>query len=174
LSDSAFCFHHDPARAAERQQARMKGGKARSKPATVLPLTTPEARVEDVAGVVRLLGETIHQARTGALDTKVAQVTGYLSGILLKALEGAELAAKIDQQAAEIAALKGDMETMRRERNAHKAMAALANGAGSAATGREAEPTTRSDSGRRGGNLPPSEPADDSRYLAGDLAPFFE
>ncbi len=40
-----------------------------------------------MADVKGLLSDTIHQVRTGVIDPKVANCVGYLSGILLKAIE---------------------------------------------------------------------------------------
>jgi hypothetical protein len=53
----------------------------------VLDAETPATDIESVADVKGLLSETIHQVRTGAIDPKVANCVGYLSGILLKAIE---------------------------------------------------------------------------------------
>jgi hypothetical protein len=53
----------------------------------VLNAETLATDIRSVADVKGLLSETIHQVRTGALDPKVANCVGYLSGILLKAIE---------------------------------------------------------------------------------------
>lgn len=172
LSGEDFCFHHSPSRQKERAEARRKGGRARNRPAVVLPMTTPDAQIENVDGVVSLLGETINQVRRGSLDPKIGHTVGYLSGILLKALEGNELAKQLDEQAEQLTALRGEMEAMRRERHTQKTATAAANGAGGPAKHPPTQPAARGDSGRRSGDH--DEDGEDSGFLAEGLAPFFE
>lgn len=167
---SGHCFFHTSDKA---KAAGSKGGKRRGKPSAVLPITTPGGEVGDVAGVVKLLAETISQVRTGALDTKIANATGYLSSVLLRALEGSELAKQIEEQAATLAVLKSEMETMRRERRHTQATAGpSANGNRIAAHGNGEQPHAGSDPDGPGGDIPPGE--HDAGPLAGDVAPFFE
>jgi len=84
-----YCFFHDPDRAEERAAAREAGGRARK--AAVLPEDTPRRPVKTAGDVIDLLSETINQVRTGALDPRVGNCVGYLSGIVLKAAEQGEL-----------------------------------------------------------------------------------
>lgn len=84
-SGSAFCFLHDPDKGDEQRRARQAGGNTRA--AKVLDAETPAKDVKSVADVKGLLSDTIHQVRTGVIDPKVANCVGYLSGILLKAIE---------------------------------------------------------------------------------------
>jgi hypothetical protein len=90
LKNSDYCYFHDPAQAAHRQQARRKGGRARSKPMAVLSISAPDEPVESIEDVVRLLGQTINEVRKGQLDAKIANAVGYLASVMLRALEGAE------------------------------------------------------------------------------------
>jgi len=89
LHGSDYCFFHDPAKAAERASARQAGG--RKGKAAVLPPETPLLPVRTAGDVIGLLGETIHQVRTGQLDPRVGNCIGYLSGIVLKATEQGEM-----------------------------------------------------------------------------------
>jgi hypothetical protein len=82
---SDFCFLHDPHKVEEQRKARSNGGNTRA--AKVLSADTPAMDIKSVADVKGLLSETIHQVRTGAIDPKIANCIGYLSGILLKAIE---------------------------------------------------------------------------------------
>jgi hypothetical protein len=66
-------------------EAQRAGG-LRNKRAS-LPADTPDCDLKNVGEVVTLLGTTINQVRRGQLDPRVANSVGYLSGILLKALE---------------------------------------------------------------------------------------
>ncbi len=88
-SGSSFCFLHDPDKGEEQRRARQAGGNTRA--AKVLDAETPAKDIRSVADVTGLLSDTIHQVRTGALDPKVANCVGYLSGILLKAIEVGEI-----------------------------------------------------------------------------------
>jgi len=89
IRGSDYCFFHDPAKAAERASAREAGG--RRGRAAVLPADTPSRPVKAAGDVVSLLSETINHVRTGALDPRVGNCIGYLSGIILKAVEQGHL-----------------------------------------------------------------------------------
>ena len=82
---SGFCFFHDPDRAADRLEAQRAGG-LRNK-ASSLSANTPDRDLKNAGDVIALLGTTINQVRRGQVDPRVANSVGYLSGILLKALE---------------------------------------------------------------------------------------
>jgi len=86
---SDLCFFHDPAKAAERMAAQSAGG--RNGRAAVLPSDTPHFPIKTASDVIDLLGETINQVRTGMLDPRVGNCLGYLSGIVLKAVEQGDL-----------------------------------------------------------------------------------
>src|SRR5207302_2423169 len=83
---TVFCFFHDPALHEERAAARRAGGIARTRK-IVLPANLAVKRLQTVADVAELLGETINQVRRGELDLRVSNAVGYLSGILLSAIE---------------------------------------------------------------------------------------
>ncbi|MGB2754661.1 MAG: hypothetical protein WBD75_01930 [Phycisphaerae bacterium] len=102
LPNSAFCFFHDRARAAERKAAQRAGGSVGK--TAVLPPDTPDAPLGSVVDVITLLGQTINQIRRGEIDPKVANAIGYLSATLLRALEQGD----IERRLAELEAiLKG-------------------------------------------------------------------
>jgi hypothetical protein len=82
---SNFCFFHCPTVAAKRADARRAGG--RKNKAAALPEDAAECPLESAGDVVVLLADTINQTRRGRLDPRVGNAIGYLSGILLKALE---------------------------------------------------------------------------------------
>lgn len=86
-SDDGLCIFHDPARAGEVSRARRTGGKKRSQGATVLPPDTPDHTLGNSHDVARLLADTINQVRRGQLDPRVANTVGYLSNILVAALQ---------------------------------------------------------------------------------------
>lgn len=95
MSGSDFCFTHNPNTSDQRKDARRKGGskgKARTLSADSLSvsLTSPN-------DIESLLAETINQTRRGELDAKTANTIGYLSGVLLKAIEYGSLADEITE-----------------------------------------------------------------------------
>ncbi len=83
----SLCVFHDPARASEGQRARSAGGTARSRVAAVLPSDTPDHPLGNVSDVSALLADSINRIRRGQLDPRVANAMGYLTGVLLRALE---------------------------------------------------------------------------------------
>ncbi len=93
LTDSEFCFFHDPSKAAERQAAQSHGGHAnRMKP---LDPGIPDVKIENGGDMLALLSETITQVRTGVIDPRVANAVGYLANIAMRAVELNDLDARI-------------------------------------------------------------------------------
>jgi hypothetical protein len=86
-SGKDLCVFHDPAKQSDGHRARRAGGLARSNPARVLPADAPDVQLGTCRDVCNLLAETVSQVRRGELDSRAANTIGYLSGILLKALE---------------------------------------------------------------------------------------
>ena len=96
LPGKASCVFHDPSSAESRADGRRRGGKTRSRPAAVLPASTPDAPLGTEADVVTLLGATINQVRRGELDTKVGNCLALLCGQLIRAMQGSDLAARVE------------------------------------------------------------------------------
>jgi hypothetical protein len=92
---SRWCFAHNPSLATRREQARREGGRARSRPAKVLPVNTEDVPCATIADVKRLLGITVNQVRRGQLEVKVGTCVGFLSGLLRKATEAGDLEQKV-------------------------------------------------------------------------------
>jgi hypothetical protein len=92
---SAYCFHHDPTQEAARGAARAEGGR-RSRPPAVLPPDTADLPLKSVGDVTVALAATINQVRRGELDPKVANAVGYLTSVLLKALQGDVLERRLE------------------------------------------------------------------------------
>jgi hypothetical protein len=93
MDGSGLCFFHDPDLANERTEARRAGG--RRNKAAVLPLDASTCCLESIKDGASLLGATINQVRRGELDPRVGNCTGYLAGILLKAIEAESLDERI-------------------------------------------------------------------------------
>jgi len=102
----SICIFHDPERSGDAIRARRAGGTARSKPASVVSLDTPKQTLRSVKEVSSLLGESINQVR-GEIDPRIANTVGYLSAILLKALEQGEIEERLSKIEAALAKEKG-------------------------------------------------------------------
>ena len=92
---SDYCFHHDPAQAAERRVARSKGGRARhgrhlAPVGQAAPLT-----LDTTADVATLLQRTINDTLQLENSLQRARTLGYLAGLFLKALDMAVLEQQI-------------------------------------------------------------------------------
>jgi len=94
-TNSRVCFQHDPGREAERGLAKRLGGFIATK-ARALPLQTPPPSLEDPAALRRLIGDTIHQVRTGMLHPSIANSVFLGVGQVLKLAE-LELSAQVAQ-----------------------------------------------------------------------------
>ena len=94
-TNSRFCYQHDPEREEERGLSKRLGGFVATK-ARALPAQTPPPSLEDPAGLRQLIGETIHQVRTGMLHPTVANSVFLGVGQALKLAE-LELSAQVTQ-----------------------------------------------------------------------------
>jgi hypothetical protein len=82
-----LCVFHDPARAADGRRARRAGGITRSRLARVLAADTPDHQLGNTNDVSALLSDSTNRLRRGQLDPRVANAMGYLTSVLLRALE---------------------------------------------------------------------------------------
>ena len=82
-----LCVFHDPEKSETVLRARRAGGKARTRGAAVLPTDTPDHSLRNTREVSEFLAESINQLRRGQLDPRVANGIGYLTSVLLRALE---------------------------------------------------------------------------------------
>ena len=88
VKGASFCFFHDPNKSVERQAAQRL--EAQNKMA-VLPSTTPDAPLNNMKDLIRLMGKAANQVLRGELDPKVANAFGYLCGLLMKAYHESEI-----------------------------------------------------------------------------------
>ncbi len=93
IKNSDFCFSHDPAKKEAKKEAVTKGGKSPKKNYNPLP----PVKINDSADVARLLARTINEVRAGAIDLRVANCIGYLSGHLIKALEVSDIENRVEE-----------------------------------------------------------------------------
>jgi hypothetical protein len=110
---NGLCVFHDPAKASDGQRARRAGGVTRSRVAAVLPSDTPDHPLGNVSHVSDLLTDSINRLRRGQLDPRVANAMGYLTGVLLRALEQGPVEERLSRIEAALAAqqAKGKQES---------------------------------------------------------------
>src|SRR5438552_749816 len=89
IAGSQYCFFHDPATAKVRKAAQRRGGEANG-PA-VLPADAADVPLRSGKDVSAFLAETINQVRKGQVSPKIGTTGGYLSSLLIKALEGTDI-----------------------------------------------------------------------------------
>ena len=92
ITDSDFCFSHDPSMEEAKKIATAKGGKSPKKNYDPLP----PIEVSSSKDVIRLLATTITEVRQGEIDLRVANCIGYLAGHLIKAFEVGEVNEKLE------------------------------------------------------------------------------
>jgi len=94
MSGLDFCYTHNPdIPDEEKKEAQARGGQNR---ALLIDNPLPEIAVVKIDDVVLLLADTVNQVRTGKMNVKIANCLGTLSGQLIKALELAKYADKLD------------------------------------------------------------------------------
>ena len=86
-TNDRFCFFHSPEVVADRVRARRAGGVVRSSVAAVLPGNTQDVPLHNIVEICDLLADSINQVRRGQVAPRVATAVGYLSNILLGALQ---------------------------------------------------------------------------------------
>lgn len=158
---SDYCFFHDPEKAVQRKEARKRGGK-RNRQAAVQPLpgAAEDLPLASVADVVALLAQTVNQVRKGQMDAKTGNCLAVLSGCLLRALEGNELAKQIEElrrRLDERDAHAGDTETTS---NGPASPTEAATDGDADASGAYPTPT----------DADPGSNGDDGRSVAGEVA----
>ncbi len=92
ISDGPYCFAHAPDQAEQRDAARRRGGQA----GRVSVLPESDVQVRTLGDVVTLVEATINDVRAGRVDVRVANAVGYLANVAIKALEQADLEARLE------------------------------------------------------------------------------
>jgi hypothetical protein len=82
-----LCIFHDPETARKCAEGRRRGGLNRSRPATRLPVDTPDAPLASVQDVAAFLAVTMNQVRTGRVGVNIGNCLFVGAGVLLKALQ---------------------------------------------------------------------------------------
>jgi hypothetical protein len=89
MEGSRYCFFHNPATQKPRRAAQQRGGQANGP--KVLPAEAANLPLDSGKEVAVFLAETINQVRKGQVSPKIASTVGYLTGLLMKALETSDI-----------------------------------------------------------------------------------
>ncbi len=93
MKNSSYCWYHSPEVSHyEKKYISSIGGKNKLK---LIPLGLPEIIVNDSRDVPPLLVDTIQHLRKAEIDIRLGTAIGYLSNVLLKAYEVADLEVRI-------------------------------------------------------------------------------
>jgi hypothetical protein len=95
LPGSDFCFFHDPAKEDKRREAQSLGG--RQNRTKILGIEAPNVKIESCHDIVPLLSETINQVRKGLIDPRAANAIGYLSNVIIKAVEQSDIEKRLEE-----------------------------------------------------------------------------
>ncbi len=92
VAGSDFCFAHDPASVAKREEARRRGGRA----GRVATLPESTLTVRSLADIVALVELTVNDVRSGRVDVRVANAVGILANVAIRAVERSDLEARLE------------------------------------------------------------------------------
>jgi hypothetical protein len=93
MHDSEHCFFHSSDQEKQRKQAQVKGGKGNL---VIVKEPLPPVEIKEVSDVVKLLEDTVNRVRSGEVDVRIGNCIGVLSGQLIKALEVASIANRVE------------------------------------------------------------------------------
>src|SRR5262245_30499956 len=108
---SKFCTFHDPKTKQTCDAGRRAGGVNRSRPRLCVQPDNPDLPLKTITDVLDLIGSTVNDVRKGKVDPKIGNCIGVLAGVFLRAFEASVLPD-------EIAALKAQLEELKRDRDA--------------------------------------------------------
>lgn len=92
ITDSDFCFSHDPNMEEAKIIATTKGGQSPKRNYNPLP----PIEIAGSKDIIRLLVTTIGEVRQGEIDIRVANCVGFLAGHLIRAFEIGEVNEKLE------------------------------------------------------------------------------
>jgi hypothetical protein len=106
-NNSNFCFHHDPARKGQAEEARLRGSEmARQKKLGINQENNSQPlkqfKLRSLDDVRRLLAATINEFRTGQTTADEARVMAYVANILIGAIKDSEIETRLAELEARI------------------------------------------------------------------------
>jgi hypothetical protein len=93
MKNSKYCWTHSPEISIhEKRLGSSKGGKTK-----LTPLNLPQILINDTRDIPPLLVDTIQHLRNGEIDVRLGTAVGYLSNILLKSYEVADIEGRMEK-----------------------------------------------------------------------------
>jgi hypothetical protein len=94
VSGSDYCWRHSSVvKDFEKKSASSRGGRNRS----LIPVNLPQIIINDTRDIPPLLVDTIQHLRSGEIDVRLGTAVGYLSNILLKSYEVADIENRMEK-----------------------------------------------------------------------------
>ena len=109
IANSQYCFFHDPS-VAEAREGGAATRRSSERPA-VLPADAADVPLHSGKDVAAFLAETINQVRKGRVSPKVASTVGYLSSLLMKALDTTDLEERL-ARVEQVLQMRGEDESL--------------------------------------------------------------
>ena len=100
VAGSVWCFAHDPTRAAQRDEARRRGGRGKGRTARAEKLVPSTLRP-----VLALLLDAFGETHRGELDPKVAGALAALAGAVVRVYQAGQVEDRLSELEAQIDAL---------------------------------------------------------------------
>lgn len=95
MKNSKYCWTHSPEISIhEKKLGSSKGGKNKF---GLTPVNLPQIIINDTRDIPPLLVDTIQHLRKGEIDVRLGTVVGYLSNILLKSYEVADIENRMEK-----------------------------------------------------------------------------
>jgi hypothetical protein len=94
ISGSYYCWRHSPdIDDFRKKSASSKGGRNRR----FVPINLPQIIINDTRDIPPLIVDTIRHLRNGEIDVRLGTAVGYLSNILLKSYEVADIENRMEK-----------------------------------------------------------------------------
>jgi hypothetical protein len=95
VTESNYCFFHDPNKEAARREAQAEGG--RQNKTRTLDSSAPRTKIHNSKELAVLMSDTIDQVLTGQIDPGVGYAVGYLGNLFLKAQQQSVIEERLDR-----------------------------------------------------------------------------
>jgi len=95
MKNDIYCWTHSPEISVhEKRFGSSKGGKNKT---SMRPVNLPQIIINDTRDIPPLLVDTIQHLRSGEIDVRLGTAVGYLSNILLKSYEVADIEGRMER-----------------------------------------------------------------------------
>ncbi|MCX5690336.1 MAG: hypothetical protein NTV94_11235 [Planctomycetota bacterium] len=95
---------HDPVAAEKRLDAHRRGGQERCRPPQVVETSEPDLPLESIQDAANVLADTVNRVRKGVLDPRIGNTVGYITSVLIRALESSTFERRLEALEAVVSA----------------------------------------------------------------------